>query len=477
MTASITDTLKLDFLRSVYKKYLNDSVEIGDSDRYYVAIGRSQTWPNDSDLVIGLNSGPRTEREFRHSMQSVKLVTDISFTITRNNWNRGSIYSAYDDARYADQPLNPIIGEYPFYALTDENNVFICLKQGRTAQGIAVPSTVRPELNTGAPFQTDDGYVWKYLYNIGSFEASRYLSSNFMPVQDVDSDTATTPAQTDQVEIKKRAVPGQILGIIIDSAGSGYTAAPTLTIEGNGNSAIASCIVSGGRIVDVFMKDSAEGVIDEANMGQNYDFASVKLSSGTASLRPVISRNRFGLGHDPRIDLHCRGAMINSKLIGTETGDFLVDQSFRQVGLIENPLKDSARFDSFIGDSSFQTPSGYALGYLLVDSSAVFTNPENEIIEGQSSLAKAYIDDWNPLTYKMRFHQTEETGFTPFTSGEVIQASNAAGSGILDSAGPSGYGMLTDIDKYSGKILYIDNRASIERDAEQTEDIKIVIQL
>ena len=477
MTATITDTLKLSFLKSVYAKYENDSVAIGDSDRFYIGIGRSETWPNDSDLVLGIDASPRNEREFRTSIQSVKLVTDIAFTITRVNWSRGSIYSAYDDARYAGIPLNPVLGEYPFYVLTDENNVFICLKQGRNAQGIAVPSTLRPELNTGEPFELDDGYVWKYLYNIGSFEANRYLSSNFMPVQDVDSDTATTPAEVDQVEIKKRAVPGQILGIVIDSGGEGYLTAPTLTIEGNGSGAIASCIVSGGRIVDVFLKDSAQGELLEANMGTGYDFAGVKVSSGTASLRTVLCKGRDGLGFDPRVDLHCRGAMINSKIEGDEGGDFLVGQSFRQVGLIQNPLKDSARFDSFIGDSSYQTPTGFGLKYLLLDSSANFVQPKGEIIEGQSSLAQGYIDEWDPLTYKLYFHQTEATGFTPFSSGEVVEASNAAGSGILDSAGIDGYGLLTDIDKYSGELLYIDNRASIERDAEQTEDIKIVIQL
>ena len=33
------------------------------------------------------------------------------------------------------------------------------------------------------------------------------------------------------------------------------------------------------------------------------------------------------------------------------------------------------------------------------------------------------------------------------------------------------------IDITSGEILYIDNRASITRDTEQTEDLKVVVQL
>jgi hypothetical protein len=479
MSATITDTLKLNFLQSVYEKFLNDSVAIGDSDRFYVGIGRSETWPNDSDIVIGINASPQKERDFRLSMQSVKLVTDVSFTIPRVNWSRGSIYSSYDDKRYAGQTLNAVLGEYPFYVLTDENNVFVCLKQGKNAQGIAVPSTLRPETVTGEPFELDDGYVWKYLYNIGSFEANRYLSSNFMPVQNVDSDTAVTPSEVDQVIVKKRSIPGQIMGIAIDSGGSGYDAnnPPALTVQGNGSGAIASCIVSGGQIVDVFLKDSADGTFSESNMGSGYDFAGIKVASGSATLRTILSKNRKGLGDDPRIDLHCRGAMVNSKLEGDEGGDFLVDQSFRQVGLFQNIAKDSSQFDSFVGDSSYSTPTGFGLKFLLVDSSANFISPEGELIEGQSSLAQGYIDYWDNVNFKLYYHQNEATGFAPFTTAEIVEASNGAGSGQVDSAGIGGYGMLTDVDKFSGDLLYIDNRASIERDAEQTEDIKIVIQL
>jgi hypothetical protein len=479
MSATITDTLKLNFLQTVYDKFLNDSVAIGDSDRFWVGIGRSETWPNDSDIVIGIDASPQKERDFRLSMQSVKLITDVTFTVPRVNWSRGSIYSPYDDKRYGGITLNPVLGEYPFYVLTDENNVFICLKQGRTEQGIAVPSTVRPETNTGEPFELDDGYVWKYLYNIGSFEANRFLSSNFMPVQNVDSDTAVTPSEVDQVLVKKRAVDGQLLGIAIDNGGSGYddNNPPALTIQGNGSGAIASCIVSGGQIVDVFFKDSADGTFSESNLGSGYDFAGVKVASGDAVLRTILSKNRLGIGDDPRIDLHCRGAMLNSKLEGDENGDFLIDQSFRQVGLFQNLRKDSAQYLGFTGDSSYSTPTGFGLKFLLVDSSANFVSPEGELLEGQSSLAQAYIDYWDNTNSKLYYHQNEATGFAPFTTSEIVQATNGAGSGQVDSAGIGGYGMLTDVDKFSGDLLYIDNRASIERDAEQTEDIKIVIQL
>jgi hypothetical protein len=33
------------------------------------------------------------------------------------------------------------------------------------------------------------------------------------------------------------------------------------------------------------------------------------------------------------------------------------------------------------------------------------------------------------------------------------------------------------MNNFSGKVLYIDNRVAIERDVDQTEDIKIIIDL
>lgn len=480
MSATITDTLKFSLMDKIHDDYHSLGRALGDSDYFYIAIGKSEEWPNDSDVLVPIDGSPSQERNFRLSMQSFKRINDVSFVLTRRNWSSGSIYSPYDDTNYAGRPLDTVAGRYPFYVLTDENNVYICLKQGKTSQGIAVPSSVRPEDVTGLAFETADGYVWKYLYNIGSFEANRFLSSNFMPVQNVDSDTAVTPAETNQVEIKKLSTPGQILGIAIDSAGIGYTTAPSITINGNGQNAIASCIVSGGRIVDVFMKDSANATFSESNLGSGYSYAGISLSSGNASLRAILPNEKNGLGFDPRKDLQSRGMIFNVKTEGTENGDFFVDQSFRQVGLIKNPLRDSSSFVGFVGDSAFTSPTGISLNYLQFDSGSSFTSPEGETITGQSSTAVAYVDKWFPTSRRMYFHQTQETGFVSFSEGEVVQASNASGSGVLDSAGVDAdsraYG-ITDIDKFSGELFYIDNRAAIVRDADQTEDIKIVIQL
>ena len=77
----------------------------------------------------------------------------------------------------------------------------------------------------------------------------------------------------------------------------------------------------------------------------------------------------------------------------------------------------------------------------------------------------------------MNVHQTRETGFLPFDSNQICTISGGGGTCTPITVA----GLLTlrpaEVDKYSGEVVYIDNRAAVSRDAEQTEDIKVVIDL
>jgi hypothetical protein len=93
----------------------------------------------------------------------------------------------------------------------------------------------------------------------------------------------------------------------------------------------------------------------------------------------------------------------------------------------------------------------------------------DKIIEGQTTFAQAYIDDID--SDKIYFHQDDETGFTAFQDGEIIEETTGPGQGIIDSAL-----IQSEVDRRTGDILYIDNRAPVERTAAQAEDIKIILQ-
>jgi len=94
----------------------------------------------------------------------------------------------------------------------------------------------------------------------------------------------------------------------------------------------------------------------------------------------------------------------------------------------------------------------------------------DNIILGGTSEATAIVDRFD--SDKIYYHQTEETGFTPFQSAESVTETYGAGSGVIGTPLTRG-----DINKFKGEIFYIDNRAAIERSSAQTEDLKIIIQL
>ena len=444
------------------KKQVISSFEtdILDSDNnYFAVIGRSEDW-NDSDVAPTVLNSAREERNFRLGAQSAKRIIDQSFVVPRYNWSSGSVYSPYDDAQVG----------YPaqtYYVMNDNNQVYICIQQSKDVAGNAQVSTVQPSGNTtGTPFDTADGYVWKFLYSIGALDANKFISANFIPVKYVSSTDSDSPAaDIEQQTVQNNSVIGQVIGYAVDSGGAGYSSTPTITVVGDGTKAKANATISGGSVVKVEIIDSSGSY----TLGSGYNFADVVASGGgsptkPASIRAILS-TPLGLGGDPRDDLRSTSIMFNAKPSGIETGDFIVGNDFRQVGLMKNlELPDS--------DAKFTESTGIALKKLVLSSVTTGFTADNTI-QGSTSNVKALIDKVD--SSNIWYHQTEVTGFGNFDSGENITETDGNGAGVLD-ASFAPY-VNPEVDIFSGEVLYIDNRASVTRSAEQTEDIKIVIQI
>ena len=448
MSAIVTDNFK----RRILDTLINDIDSAGVS--YHVAVGKSEPYDS-ADNVIDPIQNIREIRNAQLSMQSVKIITDRSFCVPRYNWSSGSVYSAWDDNITT-------IPAQPFYVYTDEQYVYVCLEQGKNAAGQPVTSTVKPT-GTADHLMTSDGYTWKFLYSIGALRESKFQASNFIPVKLVTSiDSSSSIDDTTQYNVQQNATPGAIVGYRLTNTGSGYTSAPTVTIQGNGTGAKATAFIDGGSVSKIEMAESSGVKV----FGTGYDFASVTITGGggtNATAEPIISFKN-GFGADPRDDLKCTALMFNVKPSGDEDSDWVVDNDFRQIMLIRN-IKDSANGTIYTGNT------GNALKMMNISSiNSAFTR--DQTIEGQTSGAKAVIDtlDANSLFY----HQNEATGFLAFQDGEVINEQNATGEATIDSANVPG---ARDVDPSTGQILYIDNRAAVTRSDDATEDIKIIISL
>lgn len=455
MTATITPAFKKQIIQDLYDD-VTDSAE-----RYYIAIGKASDWDS-ADTPPIPEVTLREVRNARLELQSLKSAEDVSFVVPRTNWSSGTTYAAWDDN----------VAGYPtpsYYVMTDTNSLYVCVEQGKDITGVAVASTVQPTGSSVSAFTTSDGYVWKFLYTLTALNSSKFLTANFIPVRFVGLTDSSSPAlDIEQKSIQDAAVLGQIGSINVLTPGSGYSSPPTVTIIGNGTGAAATATVSSGAVVKIEMDN------DSSALGSGYTYAEAVLSGGSfsvaASCRPVLPPP-LGFGADARDDLKSSGIMFNSKPQGEEGGDFIIDNDFRQVILMKDVKTDN--------DSDFTSNTGNMLRALKFSDVNVAFSP-NKTIQGSTSGALGYVNKYNSTDKVVFFTQSENTGFTSFVEGEAITETNGSGDGTLDSAGVDGDSLADsapEANPLSGEILFIDNRSPVDRSDDQTEDLKVVIQI
>jgi hypothetical protein len=447
MAATVTDTLR----KNIAELFV-DQVNL-DSDKYYIGIGKSDQY-NATDTTIDPTRSVSNERDLRNNLQSIKKVEAASFVIPRYNWSSGTKYSAWSDASVG-------IPDNRYYVVTDANEVFICLKQAKNDLGVAQNSIVEPEVPAGRdetkPFLLSDGYVWKLLYAISAGKANSFLSAGFVPVQKIEG-SGSNAFETQQVGIQDSAIGGQIIGITLDSGGAGYgSSTPNITIRGNGTSAAATATLSGGSVVKIEIDNESAG------FGSGYDYAEIIFDgspSKPAKAKAVIS-GRAGIGADPRDDLKANSIMLNIKPDGNVSNTFVIGNSFRQIGVFKNPeLTDSASDGGAINDVSEKSMRSVG-----VASSTGFT-VGNLMSNDSSPSTSAFIDE--VVGNRIYFHQNDSSGFGTFHVSQTL-TSGAASTTISIADTDS------SMDRYSGELLYMENRASVLRDTAQQEDIKVII--
>ena len=456
MAAIITHDLKKQVIQDIF-----DDITDSAGAKYYIGIGKSEPW-NDSDVATTPVQTERESRNFRLGLQSMKRVADFSFVVPRNNWITGTTYSAYND-NAAGHPTSP------YYVMTDTNAVYLCVRQGKNALGAAVTSTVKPTGVDNVVKTYADGYAWKFLYTMTTPNQSSFLASNFHPVLKqgkLDSDgsgSVTSLSQlVEQKGVQDAAINGSLSGVIVTGGGAGYTSAPSVTIKGSGTGARAVATVSGGVVTKIEMDESAGTLV----IGSGYNYAEAVISGGSPTT-PATARAILGpvggFGADPRNDLRARAIMFNIKPAGTETNEFVIGNDFRTIGIIRNPL-DSA-------DAAFTATSGNALNRLKMSTATGLAMTIGSTLSGVTSGAKGIINKTD--SDEIWYHQTEGTGFTPFQAGEGVKDSDNNTGTLLGS----GFNLKPVAMPFTGDLLYVENRAAVLRAADQTEDIKVIIEI
>ena len=477
------------------KQFIEDFSESGQSN--YIFIGRSHAWTDDTSPPAPANSQSEEIGAYEDMIALKKVSsTDISHGLVRYDRTSGTKYDEYRD-NYSSSNTTNVTGVSNFfdgrgYVITDEFKVYKCLKTGMSG-GSTVASTVKPtSVDTANPQVTGDGYMWKFMYSVVASDVIKFVTNDFIPVKSIGAKSAVAGSGTNggfgstatddgsaQWDVETAAVDGAIYHYVVTAAGSGYSNGSSgsftldVAVEGDGSGAVATLTFASGSLSSVAFKDTS-------SYGSGYKRASFPtlnsaisgLSAGSgATIHAVISPIN-GHGADPIEELGGNYAIVNSRLeFGEGSGDFPTDNDFRRIGLIKNPVQSS---DGTISSASSMTAtnqltvadaSSISVDDLLTDAaSESATTAKVRVVSKTGNVLKT-LPVVNSGGEYVAFANSDEV----FRNGAGTKSTDVTGSGVSTSH--------PEMTRFTGQILYVENRGAVSRAADQIEDIKLIIEM
>jgi hypothetical protein len=245
--------------------------------------------------------------------------------------------------------------------------------------------------------------------------------------------------------------------------GVGYAIGPKVAITGDGQGA------------NVRATNTAAGVIGDivvVSGGNNYGNAVATISTtggSSGALTPIIGP-RGGHGDDAVEELGGFFVMVNSRLEYGESGNFTTNNDFRKIGLMAQPLYSN-------GDiATASTIDQCVTATVQSWNSTAFS--EDELVTGATSGATGKVVDFKNNNTTLRLVDVV-TGTSVTAGYDGIAGSFQANESI---SAPSGASSNTngvvggDLQKFSGDVIYIENRSPVTRADDQIEDVKLIIE-
>ena len=457
---------------------------------FYLGIGRPQPFGTSTRgdgrtnnegtdaLPVTPADNENTQNFTYDDMLACKKVasTNAGFVVPRRNWTTATVYDYYrhDYGEYITgtttvQTSNSgavTLYDATFYVLTAARNVYKCLDNNSGGT-----STVEPTGTSTTILATADGYKWKYIYTLTAAQQAEFLSVDFMAVG-----TNGT--------VNAAAVDGAINVIKIKTAGSAGTDGThaSVPIRGDGSSGVCSVTIASGAVTAATV----------TTPGTGYTYAYIKLADINAAGGGALITTELdcmiepkgGHGFNAVQELGGFFVMLNTSLEGTESansGDVTVANDFRKVSLIRDPKSGGTAASA----ATLRATSA------VVGASSNLTFSVDEKISQASTGAVGKVVEWDPtnkiLYYIQPRHNDEgidtNGNQTAFSGTNIITGADtnatltpATTTGTVNSQTFSNGYSSSEIDHGSGEIVYVENRAPITRAADQTENIKLIIE-
>jgi hypothetical protein len=423
----------------------------------YVFVGRPQQWIDDANNAVSDSAPPvpvddvqTTDFDHWRDMLGMKRVSDANtqIVVARRDWTANTIYDQYDD-------LDVSLASKAFYVLDTSMGlpykVYKCLWNNKGGHSTSAPTTIGTALT---PQTTADGYVWQYMYTIGTLDR-KFLTTQWMPV--LSNTVIANNATTNQGKLPL-AVP-----LLVTNSGANYNASATVTVtlEGDGNSASVvsgGVTIQGGAVTAVQLADGGKGYTEVTSINV---FQSGATSATVRAIIPPYPNH----GHDPAKELFCKAVMLTTQFEQDEIGKLTVENNYRRVGLIINPVdaNGNVALDDFYRTTTELTLSGNTGGFALDDD---ITNITKATPKPTALVVDVVVIANN---YVVRVTDVNDEGYdVPFAFNDIIKVGLAGSEGTISGV------TNPELTPYSGEIIFVNQRTPVTRNLAQIEEIKLV---
>lgn len=511
MPSLLTKNFKVLLAKQVYNLLdlsANSYLPTARKSYVYAFLGKALPWntgtevpptPSDADDDINEN--------FRYGILAKQLsFTDASLVVPRIDWTANTVYNTY-------------LSNTNFYVLNSKDQVFKCLNNNNGANSTDEPELTLSTTSLEEPYlQTSDGYKWKYMYTLTSVQKQKFFNDDWMPV--VTNKFVSASAQ-----------PGSIDIVNITNSGNNYvsgTLQDIITVTGDGTGAVLKANVSalsialtgtanisntttvvtgnntlfsteitvgqiinfgseskqivkidsatslnvnsvflttqsnvsvsktGGRVVDIVIQERGEGYT-YANLA----FQDVAGGTGSGAAATVSIAPHDGHGYDAVSELNADTIMFNVEFDRDESDMIPVDNDFRQIVLLHNPYT--------FGTKTLATSNKYTLYTKIAVSPGIGDFNNDEVIYQGESLAtstfQGSVISFDDVENELYLNNVKGT----ININESVFGANSGAIRVVNSV------TNPTLDLYSGKVLYINNRLPITRDASQKERIRFIL--
>lgn len=261
---------------------------------------------------------------------------------------------------------------------------------------------------------------------------------------------------TNQANVELLATPGTVDSVKVTNGGAGYSYA-NVTINGDGSGATATATVLNGTVHSISITGNGTG----------YTKATIVITGdGTnATARAIVSPPN-GHGSNAVTELFAKDISFFSSISTEKNQGFSVLNDYRQLGIIKNPQK----FTSTVKLESTTASTCYSVS---VDSVGITSIPnDSKITDGVGQTGNVYevvAANVGTNTSSLLLQSIDNKPLTLNQNLYFVDSGNVERTLLVTNF------TNPDANKYSGNLLFIDNRNAFLPNPEQTVSIKTAI--